>query len=316
MSRTYFTAQAGREGKSGVKKEDEWGTTSSQSEFRAYEPAEMRNARDAPRHVKELVRNRSDHGTQPKSKKPAQLYAWYRPQEQYPDHSAVTDTEQSLPRLGSKASGSRSSGNKPLNSRAEPPKWSKTHLNPIPERGFHAMSHYNHHQLEAHLARQSHFPYRDEYAPRSKRLLYELALHKASQESVASGSTATASAYTMSQQSQRSEARSIARSQSEGSLAASSHHTADSDRVIGGVAKRRAEAQYKSPALWPPDEKWFQDKWEKEGPNGLTCANFKPGFHKRSCKMEAENLAAAPYRHPIPATGPESTGQPAGQVSR
>lgn len=184
-----------------------------------------------------------------------------------------------------------------MNSRAGPPAWATTHLNPIPERPFDAMSSYNHQQIEAHLAREGHFPYRDEFAPRSKRLLYELAMNKASCDSVASGSTATASAYTMS--SRRSAPRSVARSQSEGSVA-SSHHTADTDRVIGGVAKRRAQLQFRSPALCPRDEDWLREKWEKEGPLGLANSNFKPGYHQRSCKMETEQWAAAPYRHPIP----------------
>lgn len=281
-SRVFVNPQAGRHGKTGVKKEEEWGTTTSQSEFRGYEPAEMRNARDGPRHTKAVLQPSSDRGTQPKIKK-SELHAWHRSQEQFPDHSAYTATEQSggLPKL-SEGGGIR--GSKPA--------WATTHMNPIPEKKFDATSSYSQQQLEAQQARHGHFPYRDEFAPRSKRLLYELAHARVSKDSVASGSTATASAFTMS--SQRSAARSgAARSQSEGSLA-SSHHTCDTDRLFlhGGVAKRRAQAQFRSPALCPRDEEWLRERWDRDGPAGLTFANFKPGFYQRSAKMDVEQTIA------------------------
>jgi hypothetical protein len=284
-SRVYVAAQAGRQGKTGVKNEEEWGSTTSKAEFKAYEPAEMRNARDGPRHTKAGfagLQTLSDRGTQPKVKaQDRPNYNWRRLQEEYPDRSAYTATEQSsLPKL-SQTQGSRSSK----------PAWAMTHTNPIPEKKFHATTHYSQHQLEAQQARHGYFPYRDEYAPRSKRLMYELAINKASCDSVASGSTATASAYTMS--SHPSAARSsAARSRSEGSLAASSHHTADSDRVIGGIAKRRAQAQFRSPALSEADRRWFAEKWENEGPAGLTTGNYKPIFYEQNCRQDIEKHLA------------------------
>lgn len=287
-SRCFVNPQAGRQGKSGVKKEEEWGTTTSQAEFRGYEPAEMRNARDEPRHAKLChqtgLLDRKDRGTLPKGKE-SRSYNWMRMKEAFPDHSAYTATEQSLPAI-SKAQDVRAT----LPGTRGAPAWALTHMNPIPERGFHATSSYTQHQLEAQQARHNHFPYRDEFAPRSKRLLYEMAHQRVSRDSVASGSTATASAYTMS--SRHSAARSsVARSQSEGSIA-SSHYTADTDRVIGGVAKRRAQALYRSPALCERDADWFREKWEKEGPLGLTTGNYKPGFHQQSCKMDVEKTIA------------------------
>jgi len=287
MSRSYFTPQGGRPGKSGVKQEDEWGTTTSQAEFRGYEPAEMRNARDAPRHAKTCIQSSSDRGTQPKVKGPPS-YAWHRFQESFPDHSAYTATEQSMPRH-SQAQGSR--GNDARHSNK--PAWALTHTNPIPDRKFDATSTYKEHQLKAQQARHGHFPYRDEFAPRSKRLLYELAHQRISRDSVASASTGTASAFTLSSQG----ARSVPRSASEGSLA-SSHHTADTNRVIGGIAKRRREANFRSPSLWPPDQEWLEEKWRTEGPNGLTFANFKPSFYGNSLVQDVEQTLA--IRHLLP----------------
>lgn len=279
MSRSFVSAQAGRQGKSGVKKEDEWGTTTSQAEFRGYEAAEMRNARAPAAHAKTCMQTSSDRGTQPKGKQ-APNYNWNKQQESFPDYSAYTATEQSMPRLKSQGSKEPTKGNKPA--------WALTHLNPIPERKFDATSSYKEHQVQAQQARHGHFPYRDEFAPRSKRLLYELAHHKFSAESVASGSTDSASAFTMS--SRPSVARS-GRSNSEGSLA-SSHHTADTNRVVGGVAKRRREMMFKSPSLWPPDQEWVMEKLEKEGPQGITFGNFKPSFYHRSCVADIEQTLA------------------------
>lgn len=288
MSRVFVNAQAGRQGKSGLKKEEEWGTTSSQAEFRAYEPAEMRNAREIPQHARTCVENNA-RGTLPKNKGTAS-YNWYRVQESFPDHSVYTATEQSLPRISEDRRSQGSSGKRSNRAKTPPgmrgaPAWARTHMNPIPEHKFDATTSYTQHQMEAQLARHNHFPYRDEFQPRSKRLLYELAHQRASCDSVASGSTATASAFTVS--SKGSRARSVARSQSEGSIA-SSHHTADSDKVIGGIAKRRAQVQFRSPALCVRDGDWLRDKWEKEGPAGLVTGNFKPSFYQPSCKQSIE----------------------------
>jgi hypothetical protein len=285
MSRSYFTPQGGRVGKSGVKDEDKWGVSTSQAEFKGYEAAEMKNARDLPRHSKPCMQTSSDRGTQPKVKGPPN-YAWHRFQESFPDHSmrsAYTASEQSAPRQSQ--GGSKSS--KKVNAIAGPPAWATTHMNPIPERKFDATSSYDEHQRQAQQARHGHFPYRDEFAPRSKRLLYELAHQNFSRDSVASGSTVSASAFTMSSRG----ARSVARSNSDSSLA-SSHHTADTNRVVGGVAKRRREATFRSPSLWPPDQDWLNDKWQKEGPQGLTFANFKPSFYQRTCQGDVEQTLA------------------------
>jgi len=282
-SRSYFTPQGGRQGKSGVKKEDEWGTTSSQAEFRAYEPAEMRNARDAPRHLKTCVEIKG--GNHLKTQKAPQLNVWKRLEEQYPDHSKVSAY------TASEQSGPISRPSKPAKTQGtQKPAWATVHENPIPEKQFLATTSYADHQKAAQQARHGHFPYRDEYAPRSKRLLYELALAKCSRDSVASGSTASASAYTMT--SRASDApKSIARSTSEPSVA-SSHHTADTNRVIGGVAKRRKELTFRSPNLSRHDQEWFREKWEKEGPNGLAFTNYKPSYYAQSFQQDCEKTLA------------------------
>lgn len=265
MSRVFFTPQAGRQGKSGVKNEEEWGRTTSQSEFRGYEPAEMRNCRDAPRHAKSCVES-SNRGTLPKGQ--SQRHEWHRTKESFPDHSAYTATVQSQ-------------GSRPYK-----PDWAVVADKPLRNEKFDHVTHYSHHQQDAQQARHGYFPYRDEFAPRSKRLLYELAHQRCSRDSVASGSTESASAYTMSRSA--ASRSGTGRSRSEGSLAASSHHTADSRRLDCGLAKRRAQCQFRSPSLWPADAKWFQETWEKDGPCGMTFGNFRPGHYTRNCKGEVE----------------------------
>lgn len=278
-SRVYFAPQAGRQGKTGVKDEEEWGKTTNQAEFRGYEPAEMRNCRDGPLHTKTCHETSSRRGTQPKKASPT--YNWYRSQEHFPAMSACTASEQSMSR-------SYSSGNVKDARKAEKPSWATVHERPIPHRPFDAESTYKLHQEHAQQARHAHFPYRDEFAPRSKRLLYELAHQRVSRDSVASGSTAdSASAFTMAS-SRHSAAQSAARSKSEGSLVASSHHTASSSRLPGRIARRRWEAQYRSPALWPPDREWLDEKLAQDGMAGLTFANFPRHHYTNTFRQQVE----------------------------
>jgi len=283
-SRVYFAPQVGRQGRTGVKDEEEWGKTTSQAEFRSYEPAEMRNCRDGPAHTKTCHETSSMRGTAPK--KAASSYNWSRSQEDFPAKSAYTATVQSMNK-------SHSSGDYKTAKKADnKPAWASVADRPIPHRPFDADSTYKLHQEHAQQARHGHFPYRDEFAPRSKRLLYELAHQRISRDSVASGSTCdSASAFTMAS-SRHSVAQSAARSQSEGSLAASSHHSASSSRVPGRIARRRYEMQNKSPALWHADRQWLDEKLEKDGMAGLTFANFASGHHKNTFRQDCERCNA------------------------
>jgi hypothetical protein len=127
-------------------------------------------------------------------------------------------------------------------------------------------------------------------------LLYELALQRVSRDSVASGSTAdSASAFTMAS-SRHSAMPSAARSKSEGSLVASSHHSASTSGLRaqpGSIARRRYEAQYRSPALWPADRKWFEERLEKDGTiAGLGHANFSSSHYKNTFRQHCEQRNA------------------------
>jgi len=275
-SRVFVNAQGGRQGKSGVKEEEKWGTTTSQAEFRSYEPAEMKNARDGPARSQTSSVGSNRSGTQPKVKGTQQRNRFIDESDPNVTCSAYTASEQSASRTLPKLP----QGNKESRPASE---------NPIPQRGIdHATQ--MQHQSQAQQAKHGYFPYRDEFAPRSKRLLYELAHQRIARDSVASGSTASASAFTMS-----SAAKSGAsRSNSEGSLVASSHHSADSQRVPGGVAKRRAQAMFRSPSLWPADQVRFTEMWNKDGCAGLGTNNVKPNFYGTNMnQMVEQNIAMA-----------------------
>lgn len=284
-SRVFVNAQGGRQGKSGVKEEEKWGTTTSQAEFRSYEPAEMKNARDGPARsqTSSVASNRS--GTQPKAKGTQQRNRFIEERDPNVTCSAYTASEQSASRTLPKLP----QGNK----ESRKPDGLPSSENPIPQRGIdHATQ--MQHQSQAQQAKHGYFPYRDEFAPRSKRLLYELAHQRIARDSVASGSTASASAFTMS-----SAAKSGAsRSNSEGSLVASSHHSADSARVPGGIAKRRAQAMFRSPALWPADQERYTEMWNRDGCAGLATNNNKPNFYGTNMnQMVEQNIAMADLLH-------------------
>lgn len=146
------------------------------------------------------------------------------------------------------------------------------------------------HEAAAQAARNTAFPYRDEFAPRSKRLLYEMALQQCSRDSVKSASTVgdDMSAFTLASTSAGSGAS--GRSASTGSLARPP--TGDSQRVVGGVARRRKAAQLKAPLQWEPDLAWIQEKYENEGPAGLASGNFSGHFHAPTNKGHGDRMNA------------------------
>jgi len=299
--RVFFTAQAGRGnqghklGNHTLKKEDEWGISTSQSEFRGYEPAEIKNARANPSQTRPALESSLGRGTQPKSKSGPLDHTWHRYKESFPDHSAMSAY------TASEQSGKREQAANKLPDKMASlgpdgrykPEWAVTADRPMPEHSFDHLTLSQHENLFAKHARHTHFPYRDENVPRSKRMLHDLAENKCSQNSVASGSTCGAS-----QQSSFSVAKSLAsgRSRSETSVA-SSHHTADTQgphcKVVtgirnGNIARRRKENTFRSPGLWPADAEWLQNKWDTEGPCGLTFGNFKRNYYGTNCKQEVE----------------------------
>lgn len=166
----------------------------------------------------------------------------------------------------------------------------------MPSRLFDARTTYQEHQKEAQEARHSHyFPYRDEFVPRSKRLLYEMALAGCSRESVRSVSTdEEASCFTLPStvaSGKSKGSRLSRRSASAASVPPARPPTGASDRLEVGIARRRKEAQLRAPLQWDADMAWLQDKYEKEGPAGLTTANFPHGHCVNGIRAEATRMA-------------------------
>ncbi|CAJ1426664.1 unnamed protein product [Effrenium voratum] len=166
-------------------------------------------------------------------------------------------------------------------------------MRPIPERNFSGVSHYKQHQAEAQQARHDYFPYRDEFHPRSKRLLYEMAFNKVDRtESEDSRSCFTLPSTTVSHKSKStgSLASEPARSASSGRLP-----TADSLRVGGGkpgaLAMRRRQAFLRSPSQSHVDREWYLQVHEKEGPAALGTANYNPRFYNGSMDMYSQAIA-------------------------
>lgn len=256
--RVFLAPQAGRQSKDAQQQDEPWGTTSSQAHFRAFEPAEMRSSRSAPAQRKtclepaQPVRHGSRAGSQ----------HWRTMgKDAYPDPASVVSDLSAL------------------NASAEKPR-RPPHGGSMPRRLFDGRTTYQEHQREAQDARHRYdFPYRDEYQPRSKRLLYEMALAGCSRESVRSVSTADeASCFTLPSTVASGRSKGSRRSSSAASLPPSRPPTGASDRLEVGIARRRKEAQLRAPLQWDADMAWLKDTLEREGPAGLTCANF-PAAH-------------------------------------
>lgn len=267
-----FTAQAGRSDKTKIEDEP-WGTTSSQSHFKAYEASEARNARSTP--VRPIVESAAGPGPRP-------LQIWERHREDYPALSA--------------ASGETGGGSKYI------PAAELVQMRPIPDRSFGSVSHYTQHQEDAQKARHDYFPYRDEFHPRSKRLLHEMALNAVSQSLERSGSVAsddTRSVFTLPSTAASRKAASKASSANQSlrsrSLSSSRLPTGDSLRVGGGqpgmLAKRRAQAFFRSPSQSKFDRDWCLGVLEREGPAPLTSTNYTARMYNGSLDKYGQALA-------------------------
>mmetsp|Transcript_6413 Transcript_6413/g.15885 ORF Transcript_6413/g.15885 Transcript_6413/m.15885 type:complete len:314 (-) Transcript_6413:237-1178(-) len=290
MSRCFVAPQAGRAVRGGsVPADDEpWGTTSSKSQFRAYEPVEAKNCRSTPAQVRTCLEqtgplslNRAASGTGGFRRGGGTSRAYSSASRDAA--SAVTDMTAS--------SYKNCQGNQPA--------WLEKGKRPISPRRFLANSTYREHQAEAQEARHGYFPYRDEFAPRSKRLLYEMALAKCLEEDEKSaiGSTAeSASCFTVASKARSRASMGMGRSSSSPALPPVSERgppTADSQRIPGGpgaLARRRREAQLRAPTLCPADEKWFRETLEKEGPAGLTTINYPAAHHNGSHGSHGEKI--------------------------
>lgn len=243
--------------------DEPWGVTSSSAQFRAFEPAEMRNCRSGPSHVKTCL--------QPVGPPPRRGVA--------------------PSRVGSEASAktykSGESANRSLQATggAGKPVWSMTHQNPMPQKHFVATTANQENEANALAERQRHFPYRDEFAPRSKRLLYEMALQRCSRDDCNSASSMAddLSCFTLAS------TAASGRSASTPSLA-SRVPTADSQRLTCTVAKRRKELELRAPNQCAHDAAWLRKISEEEGPAGLNTANYSANYHASTLQKSGERI--------------------------
>lgn len=295
--RVFFTAQQGRDARAPALPPDDapWGTTSS-SVMRAYEPAEMRSVRSLPSNVRVAMQPSSLAASckvTPESSK------FKRSQAEFLDPRAGGSMVASAVTMDSRSASSREPEPSYLVGRGggKLPEYEKNSRRPPPERAYLGLQTLKQ-DLEATAAteRQRHFPYRDEHHPRSKRLMYELALQNLCQDDAKSCSTdaesqISRSCFTMA--SSKASRSTASRSQSESVI--SRLMTADSKRVTapGGIAKRRMQAQQKAPMQWPADEKWLRETVSKDGPAGLQCANLVSGQLEGTCSKHAERIAIA-----------------------
>ncbi|CAE8609597.1 unnamed protein product [Polarella glacialis] len=209
------------------------------------------------------------------------------------------DRDHSVASQASAVTASRTASQRSTGSQQHVGAWREVHNRPIPERPFVATTTYAEHQKDAQQARHDFYPYRDEHHPRSKRLMYEMALNKLDKggaKSVVSddsGSCFTATETQVSRLSDKSSATgatSVSRTSS-----VPSFFTADSRNVggIGAVARRRKEALYRAPAQSDADRKWFMERYERDGPAGLTTANYPSGLYDDSFVMFSQRVAGA-----------------------
>eukprot|EP00933_Yihiella_yeosuensis_P065311 TRINITY_DN6902_c1_g5_i1.p1 TRINITY_DN6902_c1_g5~~TRINITY_DN6902_c1_g5_i1.p1 ORF type:complete len:326 (+),score=52.56 TRINITY_DN6902_c1_g5_i1:129-1106(+) len=294
----YFTPQAGRATKGSQAEDEPWGTTSSQSHFKAYEQEDMRSVRSQPagaplclQTVPEDARLSAAHRNPP-------FKTYNRHREDYPDPSAYEKAESAVTAASGSSSGSKQPKPAPGSYR---PEWAKER--PFPNNSFNGVSTYTAHQEQAQQARHDYYPYRDEFHPRSKRLLYELALKKhnaASEMDYVSGDDAscfTLPSTAVSRKSGTSRVSRVSRSSSVPSLPPADPErimTADSVRVgdggVGNLAKRRAEAFFRAPAMSNTDRDFILDKWDSDGPAGMVCANAPKAAFGLSVKAYANEL--------------------------
>eukprot|EP00930_Biecheleria_cincta_P062161 TRINITY_DN47663_c0_g1_i1.p1 TRINITY_DN47663_c0_g1~~TRINITY_DN47663_c0_g1_i1.p1 ORF type:complete len:312 (-),score=49.82 TRINITY_DN47663_c0_g1_i1:40-975(-) len=277
--RVFFTPQAGRSDRSRQVDEEPWGTTSSQSHFKAYEASEARSARSGPSHLKPCLEAPSKPDSRLSTGRRS-LHIWERHREHYADPSSASQA--SAVTASQTSAGSKQGAGR----RSYIPAADLVAMRPIPERPFVGTSHYDETQAEAQQARHDYFPHRDEFHPRSKRLLYEMALDKvvrgngSEAGSVASGASRSCFTVASTAASGKSAASSMSRSSSVPGLPSSSSSrlpTGDSLRVSGGaigsLATRRKEAFYRAPAQWAADREWYNEKFKADGPAGLSTAN-------------------------------------------
>jgi len=290
--RVYVTPQGGRSVRQ-PEEDEPWGTSASRSSFRHFEPAEARSCRSEPVHLKPCLEQHPATGSRAAAPPASNDWKQGSAVARSAGLSAIS-VPTGLSAYTVRSGASSGAGPAPGNAHEE------RHQQPMARRPFCATSAYRRDQESAQEARRSHFPYRDEFVPRSKQLLLELALEKCSRESVKSASTAgSVSCFTVESSAhggrRQGGSRALSAVASEPSLASTTSRirTADSRRIPGGVgslARRRKEADLRAPGQWEPDRQWHAEKWETDGPAGLTAGYYGPSRLASTCRNHSEDM--------------------------
>jgi len=245
---------------------------------RAFEPAEMKNCRSGPSHLKPCL---EPVGAVRRNGVPS-----VAPSRAGSGNRGDTDVA-SAKTVRSGESGKRSSGWKDFGPKPKPA-WALTHQNPMPNKPFVAMTDNQEREANALQERARHFPYRDEFAPRSKRLLYEMALQRCSRDSVKSASSIADDMSCFTLPSTAAGSAASGRSSSTPSLGRPP--TGDSQRLTVSIAKRRKELETRAPQQNIRDMNWLRQIQEEEGPVGVATANFPGHFHEDTLQRMGERI--------------------------
>lgn len=268
--RVWMSPQAGRSQHRSVCEDEQgpWSTTSG-SMLRSFDASEMRTCKSSPIHVKPALEPATLHASPGRRRSTADLR---RHRENYPDHSEFVQKH------GGASQPSESSRHRPM-----------------PDEPFDGRTAYGDDQKIARMARQRHFPGRDErlgdmsILQRAKSMSdMALLAHSKAVDPRRLASRATSVGSTaLSASTQRTEGgrtwltngyANNHRSVSEASCVTGSSNpslfSADSRRIPGGIARRRMEMNLRCPAQEERDAEWVAGLWERDGPAGLTSANF------------------------------------------
>lgn len=284
MARNFFSAQQGRASRAPALPSDAepWGTTSS-SVMRAYEPAEMAAAKGVTAGLRAPLQPSMAVKTCREPTGPEQKWRRHHEAHQDPGPAGVAAMGKLVIPLSEQVA-------------HKPVRW-RPYMGCTTEKQDM--------EAQALRDRQRQFPYRDEYHPRSKRLLYEMALEKCCRDSVRSASTfdgddnqscftlASSAARSKAGGTQVSKAGSQASKLSRSSSEPSRVPTGDSRRVAGGVAKRRLACFNRAPGIWPMDAVWANDLYDKEGPAGMMSGNAPSWMAAGSLKAYGDRIVAS-----------------------
>jgi len=289
--RVWMSPQAGRGEHRNVGEAEQgpWSTTSG-SMLRGFDASEMRTCKSSPIHVKPALEPAVLHSSPGRQRNAA---GWRRHRDHFPDHSEWMEKEGG-----------------PL-----PPSDFAQHR-ALPDEPFDGRTAYRDDQKRARLARQRHFPGRDEslgdlsllHRAKSMSDLALLAHSKAVDTRRLASRAGSVGSTAVSASTQRTEGgrtwvtngyangvnvnnlRSVSEASCVTGSSAPSRYSADSRLIPGGIARRRMEMNLRCPAQEDRDREWLEELWERDGPAGLTSANYASAQIRSTMSQEAHRL--------------------------